>query len=183
MQYMQKTRQMNELELRIYGDPVLRSRAEAIEDFGPDVRELADAMVQVMQKEGGIGLAAPQVGVKKRLIVALAMRDLDDGDAPPVVLVNPEVEDRSSDTWSYEEGCLSLPGITGNVVRPKAIRLAYRDVDGNERTLEAEGIFSRIILHEIDHLDGRLFIDYLSSAQKSIIKSKLKQLASGKHML
>ena len=98
---------------------------------------------------------------------------------PPfhLVLVNPEVVERSKDTWVYEEGCLSLPGIAGEVTRAVRATVRYQDVEGNPHTVEAEGMFARVLLHEIDHLDGKLFVDYLSSAQKSLVKSKLKQIA------
>jgi len=170
---------MGKLEIKIYGDPVLRKVAEPVEDFDGSLADLAQSMIATMKAEGGIGLAAPQVGVSRRLIVALQMKEIDDASAPPLVLVNPRIEYRSSETWTFEEGCLSLPGVSAPVVRPVRVEVSYSDLEGREHSLEAEGIFGRIIQHEIDHLDGRLFIDYLSTARKSLIKSKLKNLASG----
>ncbi|MBI4720046.1 MAG: peptide deformylase [Chitinivibrionia bacterium] len=173
---------MDTLDLRIYGDPVLRKKAARIELFDEKLKEFAAAMIRTMIAERGIGLAAPQVGISKRLIIALGMRDLDDASAPPLVLANPVATDRSSETWSYEEGCLSVPGISAAVIRPNEVSVAYQDLAGEERTISAEGIFARILLHEIDHLDGTLFIDHLSSANKSLAKSKLKRLDQYKHL-
>lgn len=164
------------LPVKICGDPVLRKVAAPVEDFDADLRELADSMIETMLAESGIGLAAPQVNVSKRLIVAQQMKDIDDSGAQPLVLVNPEVVRLSQETWAYEEGCLSIPGITASVIRPRVAEVKYQDLDGRSNTVSASGIFARILLHEIDHLDGKLFIDYLSSAQKSLIKSKLKDL-------
>jgi peptide deformylase len=164
------------LEVKICGDPVLRKIATPIETFDAELREFAESMVETMQVERGIGLAAPQVNVSDRLIVALQMKDVDDSDARPLVLVNPEVIHTSKETWSYEEGCLSIPGINASVVRPRDVEVKYQDLDGRDQIVSGSGIFARILLHEIDHLDGKLFIDYLSSAQKSLIKSKLKEL-------
>jgi len=167
-----------ELKLRYYGDPVLRERAGTVETFDGALRELAEAMVDTMFRERGIGLAAPQVGLSKRLIVALQMSDIEDETAEPVALVNPEVVERSSDTWVYEEGCLSIPEVTGDVTRPETVTVRYQDLEGQEMVVTTEGMFARILLHEIDHLNGRLFIDYLSAASKSLIKPRLKEIAA-----
>lgn len=165
-----------ELGIRYYGDPVLRMRAKRVDKFDKDLRELAEAMVEKMHDARGIGLAAPQVGESIRLIVAMSMSDLDDENAKAFVLVNPEILERSGKPWEYEEGCLSIPGIVGNLTRPEHIRVGYQDLDGNSQFLDVEGMFARILFHEIDHLDGKLFIDYFSTAQKSLIKSKLKEI-------
>ena len=168
---------MEELKLRFYGDPVLREVAKRVDRFDDELRRFAEAMIAIMKREAGIGLAGPQVGVSKRILVALQMEDTDDNDAEPIVLVNPKVTSTSRDTWSYEEGCLSMPGINGLVIRSHAIEVEYMDVDGGRCQLGVSGMFARILLHEIDHLDGKLFIDYLSTASKSLIKPKLKELA------
>ena len=167
-----------ELKLRYYGDPVLRERAAAVDTFDDELRELAESMVETMFRERGIGLAAPQVGISRRLIVALQMSDIEDEDAQPVALVNPEVVERSSDNWEYEEGCLSIPEVTGEVTRPENITVRYQDLDGQSMMVTTGGMFARILLHEIDHLNGRLFIDYLSAANKSLIKPRLKEIAA-----
>ena len=168
------------LTVKICGDPVLRKIAAPIEEFDTELRDLAESMIETMKAESGIGLAAPQVNISKRMIVALQMQDVDDTGAPPLVLVNPEVMRVSNETWAYDEGCLSIPGITASVVRPREVDVSYQDLNGRHHTVSASGIFGRILLHEIDHLDGKLFIDYLSSAQKSLIKSKLKDLTQNR---
>ena len=165
------------LKLRYYGDPILRRRAEEITVFDPPLRGVADAMVETMREAEGVGLAAPQVGIERRLLVALDMRTPDDDGAAPIAMVNPEITERSRETWVFEEGCLSIPGIRGDVTRPSQVKVRYRDVDGREHTIDAEGMFARILQHEIDHLDGKLFIDYLSLAEKTLIKTRLKKLA------
>jgi peptide deformylase len=171
--------EMEALKLRIYPDPILREKAEAITEFDDELRALAAAMIETMDRERGIGLAAPQVGESGRLIIALQMRDPEDNDAEPLVLINPRVLSEGGDLWTYEEGCLSIPGVSAPVNRRFEIEVEYQDLDGVTQTLQAHGMFARILLHEIDHLNGRLFIDYLSTAQKSIIKKQLKDLAEG----
>lgn len=168
---------MKTLNLRFYPDPILRKKAEPIESCDDEIKELAEAMVATMYREKGIGLAAPQVGITQRLIVVLQMKDVEDNDAPPLALVNPRVVSVSKDLWSYEEGCLSIPGVNAAVHRPVRVEVEYMDLEGNLQRIVDEGILGRILLHEIDHLDGTLFIDYLSSAQKSLIKSQLRQLS------
>jgi peptide deformylase len=166
-----------ELTLRYYGDPILRNRALPVSEFDAALAAVAHAMVDIMFRARGIGLAAPQVGMGKRLIVALQMEDPDDDAAEPLILVNPEVLERSRETWIFEEGCLSIPGVNGDVTRAETVTVRYQDVDGGEHTLSAAGMFARILLHEIDHLDGTLFIDYLSPAAKSLVKPQLRAIA------
>jgi len=167
-----------QLQLRFYGDRILRKVCDPVTVFDADLRAFAEAMIETMFREQGIGLAGPQVGVRKRVIVALRMRDPEDAEAQPVALVNPKVTNRSQETWIFEEGCLSLPGIRGEVMRAERATVRYQDLEGEAQELEAEGMFARILLHEIDHLDGRLFIDYLSAAKKSLLKPKLREIAS-----
>ena len=165
-----------DLTLRIYPDPILRKTTAPITEFDDALREFADAMVDAMYEERGIGLAAPQMGVGKRLIVVLQMETSDDDKAEPLVLVNPRVVATGGELWSFEEGCLSIPGITAPVLRSRSVTVEYQDVDGEKHKLTTTAMLGRILLHEIDHLDGRLFIDYLSDAQKSLVKSQLKKL-------
>jgi len=166
-----------ELQLRYYGDPILRERARPVDVFDDALAETAQAMVDTMYRERGIGLAAPQVGLRVRLIVALQMEDPDDADAEPLALVNPEVLERSRETWVLEEGCLSIPGVNGEVTRAETVTVRYQDLDGEAHIFSAAGMFARILLHEIDHLNGKLFIDYLSPAAKSLIKPQLRAIA------
>jgi peptide deformylase len=165
-----------ELTLRYYGDPILREKCTSVDVFDDRLAEEAQAMIETMYREHGIGLAAPQVGMTKQLIVVVQMKDADDVNAEPLALVNPEVVEKSKTMWELEEGCLCLPGIAGKVERPEEAVVRYRDVEGNEHTLHAKGMFARVLLHEIDHLHGRLFIDYFSSAQKSLVKPELKRI-------
>ncbi len=165
------------LQLRYYGDPILRKRASEVRAFDDELRDFAESMIEAMARESGVGLAAPQVGVEKRVLVALQMDNPDDSDAEPVVMVNPEILDRSPDSWEYEEGCLSIPGIRGDVTRPDAIRVRYQDVDGTSHVVDIDGMFARVVQHEIDHLDGKLFIDYLSMGERTLLKPRLKKIA------
>ena len=165
------------MQLRYYGDPILRRRAAEVRVFDEELREEAEAMVETMFRENGVGLAAPQVGLDKRLLVALTMETPEDNEADPIVMVNPRVVHRSRETWLFEEGCLSIPGIRGNVTRPDRVTVEFQDLEGETYTVEAEAMFARILQHEIDHLDGRLFIDYLSAADKTLIKPQLRKIA------
>jgi len=165
------------LKLRFYGDPILRRRASDVRTFDTTLRELAAQMRDAMAREDGVGLAAPQVGLDLRLLVALAMREPGEEDADPVVMVNPEILERSHETWVFEEGCLSIPGIRGDVTRPERVRVRYQNLDGTEHVIDADEMFARILQHEIDHLNGKLFIDYLSPTDKMLIKPKLRGIA------
>ncbi len=165
------------LQLRYYGDPILRKRASEVHDFDEKLREEAEAMIDTMFEQAGVGLAGPQVGLEKRLLIALQMEDPDDNEAPPLVMVNPEILERSQENWVYEEGCLSIPGIRGDVTRPERVRVRYQDVDGKSHEIDVDAMFARVIQHEIDHLDGKLFIDYLSMGQRTLLKPKLKKIA------
>jgi peptide deformylase len=144
-------------EIRIFGDPVLKQRATEITDVDGTLVRLAEDMVQTMYEAPGVGLAAPQVGVGKRLFVY----DLQDGHGPGVV-INPVISE-SEGEWSYDEGCLSVPGLAWEIVRPKTIHLTGFDLDGNEISVEADELASRAFQHELDHLDGVLLIERLDS--------------------
>lgn len=165
------------LQLRYYGDPILRKRATDVRVFDERLREEAEAMIEAMARESGVGLAGPQVGLEKRILVAMQMNTPDDHDAESIVMINPEILDRSPDTWVYEEGCLSIPGIRGDVTRPDAIRVRYQDVDGTSHVIDIDAMFARVVQHEIDHLDGKLFIDYLSMGERTLLKPRLKKIA------
>jgi peptide deformylase len=169
--------------MRYYGDEILRENAEPVEKFDEDLAEFARAMVEMMRRERGVGLAAPQVGRSTRVIVALRMDDTDETNVPAEVLVNPKVVYKSKETWSYEEGCLCIPGVSAAVTRPVEVEVEYQDLQGRSQRVRSDKFFARILLHEIDHLNGVLFIDYLSSAQKSIVKPKLKEISKSKHLL
>jgi len=165
------------VEIRKYGDKVLRGKNEKVKDFGPELVPLFDEMHETMIKARGVGLAAPQVGVAKQIAI---MNPEPENEKTLLRMVNPRIIASSDETDKIEEGCLSVPGIRGEVVRAAKITVAYQDENGKARTLEAEGILARIIQHELDHLSGVLFVDRLSFAKRALIKGKLKELAGGK---
>jgi peptide deformylase len=143
------------LDIRVLGDPILRERTRPVIEITDEIRTLIDDMFETMYAAEGIGLAAPQVGRSERIAVI-------DVDGHQYVLINPEIVSRGSNTDREEEGCLSIPEISGSVERPTTVVLRALDKDGNPYELEAEGLLARCIQHEVDHLDGRLFIDYFS---------------------
>lgn len=162
------------LEVLVYGDPVLRRKSAPIEAITAEIRQLAQDMIETMYVEEGVGLAAPQVGRSIRMLVADA--EFDEETRPARVFINPEILE-SSGEWKFDEGCLSVPGIRAEIVRPEMIRLRYQDLDGNVHEDEMHEIWARVLQHEIDHLDGKLFVDYLSPIKRSLIMKKLKALA------
>ncbi|QEY32981.1 peptide deformylase [Synechococcus sp. RSCCF101] len=145
------------LEIHTLGDQVLRTPARRIARVDESVRDLARDMLRSMYSARGIGLAAPQVGIHKQLLVI----DLDPENAatPPLVLINPEITASGASVDTYEEGCLSIPGVYLNVVRPTTIELSYRDEFGRPRKRKADGLLARCVQHEMDHLRGVLFVD------------------------
>lgn len=141
--------------IRVVGDPVLRTEAAEITDIDGRLVKLADDMLETMYEAPGLGLAAPQVGVGKRLFVY----DLDpENRADPHVLVNPRITE-SDGEWTYPEGCLSIPGLSYEIVRPKVVHLVGHDLDGNEVSVEADELTARLFQHELDHLDGVLMTE------------------------
>jgi len=160
--------------IRIYGDPALREQAEPVEDFDADLGEFAGRMVEAMFDNFGIGLAAPQVGVSKRLIVI--DKSFGEGEDDYLVLVNPEVLETEGET-TMQEGCLSVPGVYEDLVRPERIRVRCRDVDGAMREIDADGLLARVIQHEIDHLNGVLFVDRLSTVKRQLLAKTLEEMA------
>ena len=155
--------------VRIFGDPVLRKVADEVNDVDGKVVKLVDDMLETMYAEPGIGLAAPQVGVQRRLFVY----DLGDGDGPHTI-VNPVVTE-SRGEWVYEEGCLSVPGLYWEIVRPKEIHLTGYDLDGNEVSIEADELLARLFQHELDHLDGVMLIDHLDDQTRKAALRTLRE--------
>ena len=137
-------------------DPVLRKKSAAIEQVDDDLRGLLDAMMETMYEAPGIGLAGIQVGVPKRIITIDVTRD--EGPRKPLYLVNPEILTLSDERSAYEEGCLSIPEYFAEIERPASVRVRYVDYDGKPQELEADGLLATVIQHEIDHLDGVLFV-------------------------
>jgi len=155
----------------LLADPVLRQKAEPVKEVDEDIRHLLDDMVETMYDAVGIGLAAPQIGISKRLIVMDCAKD----DNPPDIwkMVNPEITRRSDETSKIEEGCLSIPGYNGDVARPAEVDVRYLDSDGNLQEMTATGLLAACVQHEIDHLDGVLFIDHLSRLKRDMILRKI----------
>jgi peptide deformylase len=155
-----------------FGHPVLEKVAEAVAEIGPEIRDLARDMVLTMHAAPGIGLAAPQVAVSKRVITV----DLSVGENPAevIILVNPALLETEGEEVS-EEGCLSVPGIHENVKRPARVVIRGLDLEGKERVIEATGTLARVFCHEIDHINGRLFIEKLSPLKKALAKKKLRR--------
>lgn len=157
-------------EIRKIGDPVLRKKAKKVEKVSKDTQKLLDDMIATMRKAKGMGLAAPQVGISQRIaVVEVEKEDAGQVDASETVLyqlINPEVVKQSEDTWEHQEGCLSIPGWRGDVERPNKIVVRALDRDGNRIKIEAEGMLARALMHEIDHLDGVLYIDKLVSPDR-----------------
>ena len=156
----------------LYPDPRLRLKAEPITKITPEVKARARAMFPLMYEERGIGLAAPQIGWNVRLFVMNVTGKPED----EVVVVNPVVTEKTGGMWSFEEGCLSLPGIRGKVERERHVVIEGQDLDGNQLRFELEGLPGRCMLHEYDHLDGMLFIDRLSPAKRQSLKRRLHEL-------
>ncbi len=162
------------LEIRKYGDPALRQRAETVTVFDEKLARLAADMMATMEAANGVGLAGNQVGVLKQIFVAdTASFELT---GKKVAVVNPEIVFRSSDEVIEEEGCLSIPGIYAEVRRPKKIKLAGQNLKGEKMELDAEDMIARVFCHETDHLNGVLFIDRLSALERDLLKGKLSEL-------
>jgi peptide deformylase len=152
-------------------DPALKKISQPVKQVDASVRKLMDDMLETMYRAPGIGLAAPQVGVLKRVIVLDLARE---GEEPqPLRLANPEIVWVSDDDATYNEGCLSVPEHYADVVRPAACRVRYLDRDNKQQEIAAEGLLATCLQHEIDHLDGILFIDHLTSLKRNIILRKL----------
>jgi len=154
-------------------DPFLRQKSSNVDNVSDEIRSLMDDMLETMYNAPGIGLAAIQVGVPKRVIVMDLSRD--DDKKNPLYFVNPVMITNSDNKAAYEEGCLSVPGQFAEINRPDKCKVKYLDYDGNEKILDAEGLLATCIQHEIDHLEGILFIDYLSKLKKSMIVKKLSK--------
>jgi len=163
-----------------YGDPVLKKQAQDIEKDELDVQQLAADMFETMYNASGIGLAAPQIGKSLRMFIADAapLEDEEIGDWKQV-FINPEIIEEAGDDWVFEEGCLSIPTIREDVIRPEKLKIHYFDENWNEHTEEFDGMQARIIQHEYDHIEGILFTDHLSAFKKRLLKSKLTNISKG----
>ncbi|MBW3664000.1 MAG: peptide deformylase [Actinobacteria bacterium] len=165
---------MTILEIRLFGDPVLRQTAREVTDFDERLRKLESDMLDTMRDAPGVGLAAPQVGVLKRVFVW----ELEQEEAPALggaAVVNPVLEDASDDTIVSDEGCLSFPGLFYEVERPLVVRIRHRDVHGEEHVRELSDLPARIWLHEMDHLNGILFIDHLAAHDRKEVLKHMRE--------
>ena len=163
------------LEILHYPDTRLRTMAKAVKEVDDEIRKIADDMLETMYEAPGIGLAATQVNVHKRIIVIDVTEDRSD----PLVLINPEIIEAEGEE-SMDEGCLSVPGVYENVTRADQVRVRALGLDGNPFELEADGLKAVCIQHEIDHLDGKLFVDYLSNLKRQRIRKKLEKEAKSR---
>jgi peptide deformylase len=165
------------LSIRTYGDPVLRKRAHEVTDIDQMIVRLSQNMIETVRNAGGIGLAATQVGELPSLFVIdptpLGMEE------KPFVVINPRIVEVAGEL-RREEGCLSIPGLSQELVRPARVVIRGIDLDGKEITLEATSILARAFLHEIDHLNGVLFIDHLKPGQRELLRGKLREIARKK---
>ena len=167
----------------VYGDPILRKRAKEIERDHTNLQEIIENMWETMYYSDGVGLAAPQVGMSIRLFLVDASSGAD--EEPELenfkkVFINPEIIETDGENWVMNEGCLSLPEIREDVSRPDEVTLRYFDENFEEYTETFKGFAGRVIQHEYDHLEGKLFIDYLSPLRKRLLKGKLNNIAQGK---
>ena len=160
----------------IMGDPILRTAAAEVDEFDQDLKILVRDMFETMYHAEGIGLAAPQIGISQRVIVV----DLRSEEQPEarLALINPEIVWASRDTEKSPEGCLSNPGLEEVIKRSSAIRVEAVGIDGGQMELEADGLFARVLQHEIDHIDGILFVDRVSALKRRILMKKWKKIQS-----
>jgi len=164
------------LDIMKLGDEVLREKCKPVTEFDDALRILIQAMYETMEEANGIGLAAPQVGVDKRFFVV----GLPDGTKKE--FINPQITGTSVETSPYEEGCLSLPEVYHDVIRPSKVIIEAQDMNGNPFTLKASGLMARVIQHEYDHLDGVLFIDHLSEEEKGkVVRAYEKKSRRRRH--
>ena len=162
---------MAQRKIIIEPDTILRKKSETLEKVDNELRGLMDDMLETMYAAPGIGLAAVQVGILKRLIVIDISKDKEKKN--PLFLINPEIVSKSNKTSIYEEGCLSLPGYFAEIERPAECKIEYLDYEGKKSEMNANGLLATCIQHEVDHLNGVLFIDYLSKLKKDMIVKKL----------
>ena len=162
-------------------DPILRKKSEKLEKVNLETQKFLDDMLDTMYSAPGIGLAAVQVGVLKRLIVVDITKDEEKKN--PLFFINPIITQKSEKTSIHEEGCLSIPGYFAEIERPAECQVEYIDYNGNKKSLKATGLLSTCIQHEIDHLNGILFIDYLSKIKKDMIIKKLTKYKKEKNKI
>jgi peptide deformylase len=164
------------MEVLIYPDPILRHGGQPITQFDQELKNLSDRMIEAMYEEGGVGLAAPQVGIEHKLLVLNPSGSKEDRSGE-LVICNPKIMRKKKREYG-EEGCLSFPGIQAEVERWIEITVVYQDVEGAEQSLKCDGWLARIVQHEIDHLEGVFFVDRLTATEKLRVKAQLLELES-----
>lgn len=167
------------LPIIAYGDPVLKKVCAAIEQDYPDLNQLISNMFETMYNAHGVGLAAPQIGLPIRLFIVDTGADEGDKDKFKKVFINAEILEESGEPWAFNEGCLSIPDIREDVMRKPNIRIRYYDEHWNLKEEEVTGMPARVIQHEYDHIEGKLFTDTLSLLRKRMLKSKLDAISKG----
>lgn len=171
------------LPIVTYNDQVLRTKASLIKDNSDELQKLIDDMLHTMYNSKGVGLAAPQVGKGIRLFVIDAdpmTEELDDEeDLGPMIFINPEILSTNGEEIKMEEGCLSIPDVRDDVARPENVKISYKDRNFHKKTETFKGFISRVIQHENDHLNGVLFVDYLSAFRRRLHRSQLKKIQKG----
>jgi len=166
------------LPIYVYNQPVLRKKAKLVRTLNAELTAFVDDMFETMHKAGGIGLAANQVGSPRRVIVIDLSGSEETKDSKPMVLLNPEVLlEEGAETM--EEGCLSIPGVRDEVERPEHIRVRYKDLDFKDQEMEATGLLARVLMHEIDHINGVLFIDHLNIVKRKLLRGRLNKIRKG----
>jgi peptide deformylase len=163
-------------KIHLYGDPVLREKSAPVGPVDADVRALASDLLDTLTAADGVGLAAPQIGVLRRVLAVHPPPDESGAREEPRIYVDPVVLERSAEQESAEEGCLSIPGVYEQVRRPREVLVRARDLDGTSFEVRVDGIVARILQHEIDHLDGVLFVDRVGPMRRALLKRRLREL-------
>lgn len=174
---------MSILPIVTYDDEILTKKAEPVQDLNDEIAALVDDMFETMYNSDGVGLAAPQIGKLLRIFVVDAdpmAKDEDEMQYGPIAMINPEITFKGKEQVEMEEGCLSIPGVNAAVKRPELIKVDYYDQNFESQTLEVGGWLSRVIQHEHDHLDGIIFLEYLSMFKRKLLSGKLNEIAEGK---
>lgn len=161
-------------KILLHPDPRLKKKCEPVSEIDDEMRVLMQDMLETMYEAPGIGLAAPQIGILKRILVMDIVKE-EDGTAQPYMMANPEIIWASEELSTYEEGCLSIPEEFADVQRPEKVRVQYLDQNGEIQEVECDGLLATCVQHEIDHLDGKLFIDYLGPVKRSMITGRMKK--------
>lgn len=171
---------MEKLRIIKYGNPILRMKARRVEKIDARIQKLADDMILTMKEDGGIGLAAPQVAESVALVVVDHSLIFENGQ--PTAYINPQIQSAEGESL-LEEGCLSIPDIRAEVKRPEKITLSYQTIDGASHEQQFDGLLARVLQHEIDHLNGVLFVDRIGALKKQMLKKELKAIAEEEMMV